>query len=153
MAAHRDEPNPLRPYYIPPSTVDLPQPSHHATPLSHLSSRSQIMKESTYGSSARNILSDVDYSEYLSDSSPSLSDVIRRLSEQAIWKYTSVFLAQPFEVVKTVLQVYVASTERQHTAEDLRSADDARRRYSRNLSRVYVFGFLARHITVLTCRG
>jgi fusion and transport protein UGO1 len=53
----------------------------------------------------------MDYSDYLSSSSPSAKDVVRQLAEQAVWKYTSVFLAQPFEVAKTVLQVHVAGSD------------------------------------------
>ena len=61
----------------------------------------------------------MDYSEYISDVSPSSSDIGKQLVEQALWKYTSVFLAQPFEVAKTVLQVQVVSG-------DLRSSAQAR---------------------------
>ena len=53
----------------------------------------------------------MDYSDYLSDSSPSATEVIKQLSEQALWKYTSVFLAQPFEVAKTILQVHIAAAD------------------------------------------
>ncbi|KAL8787376.1 MAG: hypothetical protein Q9213_002259 [Squamulea squamosa] len=52
----------------------------------------------------------MDYSEYLSDASPSSTATIKALAEQALWKYTSVFLAQPFDVAKTVLQVRSPST-------------------------------------------
>lgn len=52
-------------------------------------------------------------------------DIMKRLVDQALWKYTSVLLAQPFEVAKTVLQVQVASTGQdgslhRATAEDMR---------------------------------
>ena len=50
----------------------------------------------------------MDYSEYIPEASPSNSEIGKQLVEQAIWKYTSVFLAQPFEVAKTVLQVQLA---------------------------------------------
>lgn len=36
--------------------------------------------------------------------------MVKRLMDQAIWNYTSVLLAQPFEVAKTVLQVHLASS-------------------------------------------
>ena len=64
------------------------------------------------GSSARNILADMDYSEYLSQSSPSPGEIGRSLVEHAIWKYTSIFLAQPFDVAKTVLQAQTGNVER-----------------------------------------
>jgi fusion and transport protein UGO1 len=50
------------------------------------------------------MLSDLDYSDYLSDASPSAADMMREWLDQALWKYMSVLLAQPFEVAKTVLQ-------------------------------------------------
>ena len=59
----------------------------------------------SFGTSARDILSDLGYSEYLSDASPSAAEVIKGLVDQALWKYSSVLLAQPFEVAKTLLQV------------------------------------------------
>ena len=68
-----------------------PNSSSHRTSSSHLS--------------ARDILNDLDYESYLSEPSPSSTDVIRQISERAIWKYSSVFLAQPFDVAKTILQV------------------------------------------------
>ena len=55
----------------------------------------------------------MDYSDYLSSSSPSVTSVIKQLAEQAVWKYTSVFLAQPFEVAKIVLQVQNISPDPQ----------------------------------------
>ena len=48
------------------------------------------------------------YSDYLTESSPSATEILRKLSEEALWEYTSVFLAQPFELAKAVLQVHVA---------------------------------------------
>ncbi|KAL8855666.1 MAG: hypothetical protein Q9178_007677 [Gyalolechia marmorata] len=117
MSATREGPNPLRPYYIPPSVGNTtgtasakPSPSpkfggNHGSPSPSATSPS-------FGSSARNILADMDYSEYLSDPSPSTTATIKALAEQALWKYTSVFLAQPFEVAKTLLQVRAPAIER-----------------------------------------
>lgn len=51
------------------------------------------------------MLSDLDYSDYLSDASPSVAEMIKGLVDQGLWKYTSVLMSQPFEVAKTVLQV------------------------------------------------
>lgn len=78
----------------------------------------------SFGSSARDILSDLDYSDYLSDSSPSLVDMIKQLIDQALWKYTSILLAQPFEVAKTVVQVQIA----QNSSRSAAAAEDMRRR-------------------------
>lgn len=68
----------------------------------------------------------MDYSDYIPESSPSSTAVVKGLVEQAIWKYTSVFLAQPFEVAKTVLQVQAGSQAqkplpKETFAEDMRS--------------------------------
>ncbi len=113
MSAQREGPNPLRPYYIPPSVGSPPDIGRNASTAPGIASRyaSAATETSSFGSSARNILADMDYSDYLSSSSPSAKDVVRQLAEQAVWKYTSIFLAQPFEVAKTVLQVHVAGSD------------------------------------------
>ncbi|MCJ1259443.1 mitochondrial fusion and transport protein ugo1 [Lignoscripta atroalba] len=112
MSGPREGPNPLRPYYIPPSVGPPLDTSQNISSAHTIGSKhaSASKPPTSFGSSARDILSDLDYSEYLSDSSsPSPADVIKRLVDQALWKYTSVLLAQPFEVAKTVLQVQLAS--------------------------------------------
>ncbi|PKX96680.1 mitofusin complex protein UGO1 [Aspergillus novofumigatus IBT 16806] len=100
MNSSREGPNPLRPYYVPPSfgleASNASSSSHTAAPSS-----AQV-----FGSSARDLLPDLDYSEYL-ESSPSLSEWIREAMDAAIWRYTSVLTAQPFDVAKTILQAYV----------------------------------------------
>ena len=96
MSASIEGPNPLRPYYMPPTV---------GTSSDHHNNVSPPRTTNSFGSSARNILADMDYSEYMSDASPSTAEMGKKLLEQALWKYTSVFLAQPFEVAKTVLQV------------------------------------------------
>lgn len=110
--------NPLRPYYVPPSASshsavfgDLPPPTSYNS--NNVSSTNQTSR--SLGSSARNILADIDYSEYLSDPSPSSRNIGRSLVEQAIWKYTSIFLAQPFDVAKTVLQAQKGDAEHKST--------------------------------------
>ncbi|KAI9793437.1 MAG: mitochondrial fusion and transport protein ugo1 [Peltula sp. TS41687] len=104
MSTTREGPNPLRPYYIPPSVGLPPDPT---TTVPNSSSTSST--NSPFTSSARGIFSDLDYSEYLSDASPSVSELIKKLLDQALWKYSSVLIAQPFEVAKTILQCYDAS--------------------------------------------
>ena len=71
----------------------------------------------------------MDYSDYISESSPAPTDFIRRLVEQALWKYFSVFLAQPFEVAKIVLQVHVPSGKQKGIAREGGHVDDGRRRH------------------------
>ncbi|OCK97306.1 mitochondrial carrier [Cenococcum geophilum 1.58] len=104
MATSRDASNPLRPYYIPPS-IGLPPDTtaNNTAPPSH-----SPPSKPSFGTHARDILSDLDYGDYLSDSSPSLAEMAKKLVDQAIWNYTTVLLAQPLEVAKTVLQVYQA---------------------------------------------
>ena len=69
----------------------------------------------------------MDYSDFLSDASPSATEMLKNLTEQAIWKYTSVLFAQPFEVAKTVLQVHVARSGHESSSSDA-VAEDMRRR-------------------------
>lgn len=130
MSAPREGPNPLRPYYIPPSVGLSTDPTSHASAAHSIGSKhvsSAAAAKATFGSSARDILSDLDYTDYLSDSSPSAMDILKRLVDQALWKYTSVLLAQPFEVAKTVLQVRVASAGHNGSIHEA-TAEDMRRR-------------------------
>ena len=53
--------------------------------------------------------------------------MLKGFVEQALWKYTSIFLAQPFEVVKTVLQVHVATGKHKSIARDAFAGDGKRR--------------------------
>ena len=48
---------------------------------------------------------DLDYNEYLGDASPNMMKNVKNLIDELLWKYTSVLMAQPFEVAKTILQV------------------------------------------------
>ena len=101
MATSRDTPNPLRPYYVAPSigsTYERPNITGSA-PTSGLG----------LGRSARDLFSDLDYRSPLIDrDGPGLAEWGRKIADQALWKYTSVLLAQPFDVAKTILQVRMA---------------------------------------------
>lgn len=97
----REGVNPLRPYYIPPS-AGLSSSADSPPPPPEVASASSAH---VFGSSARDLLPDLDYSDYL-DSSPSISDWIRDALDRAIWRYTSTLTAQPFDVAKTILQAY-----------------------------------------------
>lgn len=134
-------PNPLRPYYIPPSAGPPPDysqnlPSTSSIGRKYAASAPATTSTSSFGSSARNILADMDYTDYLSESSPSPAEVVKRLLEQALWKYTSIFLAQPFEVAKTVLQVQLSNTAQKAIAQ-AGNADDSRRRLPSHWNDVY----------------
>lgn len=108
MATSRDAPNPLRPYYVPPSIgTPLDTSSANATSSSIGSKPASTSSFPSFGSSARDLLSDLDYGDYLGDRTPSAGAAVKSLLDKALWRYTSVLLAQPFEVAKTVLQVHL----------------------------------------------
>ncbi|OJJ95517.1 hypothetical protein ASPACDRAFT_36352 [Aspergillus aculeatus ATCC 16872] len=117
MSSPLEGPNPLRPYYFPPSLgLDT---GHAASPPDASSSATQV-----FGGSARDLLPDIDYSDYL-ESSPSVSSWIRDALDQALWRYTSVLTSQPFDVAKTILQAYVApgdATDGQWAMHDRRAS-------------------------------
>lgn len=107
IAPSYEGPNPLRPYYRPPS---LSERAADFTPnlTSPIPSTSSPRNLSSFGSSARDILSDLNYSDVLGDAAPSTAAGVKSLFDQAVWRYSSVFMAQPFEVAKVVLQCRVA---------------------------------------------
>ncbi|KAJ5145883.1 uncharacterized protein N7515_000447 [Penicillium bovifimosum] len=96
--ASREGINPLRPYYIPPSGLS---PTSNAPPEVASPSSAQV-----FGSTARDLIPDLDYADYL-EASPSISDWVRDALNRALVRYTKVLTAQPFDVAKTILQVYV----------------------------------------------
>ncbi|KAH6658701.1 mitochondrial carrier domain-containing protein [Truncatella angustata] len=102
----RDGVNPLRPYYIPPTigeqTESIPR---QPNPFSHASATAGASNSTKYASRARDIFPDLDYRDYVNDPSPSTIQSVKELIDELLWKYTSVLMAQPFEVAKTVLQV------------------------------------------------
>lgn len=99
MAHQREGVNPLRPYYIPPTIGDepLPAPGPHAF--------AEGAATGKYTSKARDIFSDIDYKDYISEDSSSVVQTVKDLLDELLWKYTSVLMAQPFDVAKTILQV------------------------------------------------
>lgn len=107
MSFSRDEPNPLRPYAVPVSSQPSAIPSPKAAPSQSRvnAGKPSVGPRASYGSAGRDILSNVDYGDYLPDASPSMTEMIKSLADQGVWKYTSVLLAQPFEVTKIMLQV------------------------------------------------
>lgn len=107
----RDEPNPLRPYYKPPSIgihPDLPagnstSPSPNSGSTHGLGARNG--SAAAYASSARDMFSELDYSDYLSDTSPSSLESVHRQINEWTSRYFATLLSQPFDVAKTILQV------------------------------------------------
>jgi fusion and transport protein UGO1 len=94
------EPNPLRPYYVPPSIGPTPSASP-SQPL-HAAKQSPT-SSSSFSTSARDLLPELDID--LKSSTSEAWQQTRSLVDTLVWRYSSVLLAQPFDVAKTVLQV------------------------------------------------
>ena len=110
MQDSRHVPNPLRPYYVPPSIG--------TEPISNTTTSASKPPSSSFS------FPDIDYSDYISDGSPSIPASIKSVVDQAFWKYTNVLLAQPFEVAKLILQTRVAQDEEEEASETPHPADE-----------------------------
>ncbi|CAK7567540.1 MAG: hypothetical protein SEPTF4163_005506 [Sporothrix epigloea] len=115
MASQASGVNPLRPYYIPPA-IGTDFDGINATNATAGNSSSygggvvsrqfsQKSNISPYSHKARDIFADLDYKDYLAEPSPSVVQSAKNVVDELIWRYTSVIMAQPFEVAKTILQV------------------------------------------------
>ena len=102
MSTSREGPNPLRPYYIPPS-IGIPQ-QDVPIPSSGTGLGIRNGSAASYASSAREIFSDIDY-DYLKDSSPTSAEWLQENINDLLYRYISVLLSQPFDVARTILQV------------------------------------------------
>ncbi|KAL2269011.1 hypothetical protein VTJ83DRAFT_3857 [Remersonia thermophila] len=103
MAHHTsDGVNPLRPYYIPPSIREAPEPLPTPGPKPFAA---QPPPAGRYATKARDIFSDLDYKDYIAEPSPSVVQTVKELLDDLLWKYMSVLMAQPFEVAKTIMQI------------------------------------------------
>jgi fusion and transport protein UGO1 len=111
MSTSRDTLNPLRPYYRPPS-IGIPTDTPGATSSGTHGLGSKNGSAASYASSARDIFSELDYGDYLSDNTPTALESVRKQVDEWFYKYTSILLSQPFDVAKLVLQV------RSHELED-----------------------------------
>ena len=132
MANPRDGPNPLRPYssYSVPSPLD-PSSTRNLASGSNSSGPSPG-SGSGLGSSRRGILPDLDYGDYLPDSSPSIAEGWKAFLDEELWRYSSVLLAQPFELAKTVLQVQDAGAVVDPTRAEEGQGDEAEGEYDRD---------------------
>jgi fusion and transport protein UGO1 len=102
MTSTKDGVNPLRPYYIPPRIGEQTESLPRANPFSNTSTNAT---STGYASKARDIFPDIDYKDHLDELSPSTIESVKQFVDELLWKYTSVLMAQPFEVAKTILQV------------------------------------------------
>jgi fusion and transport protein UGO1 len=134
MSTSREGPNPLRPYYIPPSIGIPPE-----VPLSTNSTTHGVGLKNgsaaSYASSARDIFSDIDYSDYLADTSPSTIESLQKLINDTFTNYAGILCAQPFEVAKTVLQVKLQEPVDGSIPTGV--AEDIRKRPSNNRGSLY----------------
>lgn len=145
MTTSRDAPNPLRPYYVPPSIGAGPgQPN--AT-----NSTSTSASSAGFGRSARDLLSELDYGGPLLDrDGPSLGEMAKKILDQAVWKYTSVLLAQPLDVAKVVLQVKMAESDVAAAEKKSHSRSrDSSRRQAEVCTKIVVEMAQAKRCTVL----
>lgn len=109
MASTREGVNPLRPYYIPPRIGEQAESLPRANPFSNSTTTptATTTTSAKYASKARDIFPDIDYKDHLDELSPSTIESIKQFIDELLWKYTSVLMAQPFEVAKTILQVRI----------------------------------------------
>ncbi len=101
MSTTREGPNPLRPYYKPPS-IGIPQDFPGTTSSGTHGLGPRNGSAASYASSARDILSDIDYTDY---GSPSTVESVKKQIDDWVYRYMSILLGQPFDVAKTVLQI------------------------------------------------
>ncbi|KAI5365515.1 putative mitochondrial carrier domain superfamily [Septoria linicola] len=124
MAASR-EPNPLRPYYIPPSigpsVSASASASASASHAANASRNSTARPDASFSSSARDLFPDIDISSTTSEA----WSHTRSLFDTLAWRYTSVLLAQPFDVAKTILQVSLPQPQNQPTPSKKRTGQSA----------------------------
>ncbi|RMD40543.1 hypothetical protein DV735_g4610, partial [Chaetothyriales sp. CBS 134920] len=90
--------NPLRPYYVPPLAGE-------ASSAAAATAITKTSTASTFG------FPDIDYSDYMPEPSKSVRSSIKKLLDQAVWKYSTVLMAQPLEVAKLILQVHVVGDD------------------------------------------
>lgn len=129
------EPNPLRPYYIPPSIGPAPG----AVPNNASAQSSSMPRASrpphSYQSNTSDLLPDLDL-DFSSSAGEAWTNT-RKLLDTLAWRYASCLMAQPFDVAKTILQVSLppsavpASTPRKRRTsprQSSRRAEGSRRR-------------------------
>lgn len=133
MTHNREGVNPLRPYYIPPTIGDEPLPS---SPGPHAFANNGTAGTGHYASKTRDIFSDIDYRDYISDPSSSAVQTVKDLLDGLLWKYTSALMAQPFDVAKTILQVRSQEDPAALLA-PATPAQDPRRRTSESRTSIY----------------
>lgn len=101
MASSNQQPNPLRPYYIPPSIG--PKASASTSQTADAARAGATRSSASISSSARDLFPELDLD--LKSTTSEAWQHTRSLFDTLAWRYTSVLLAQPFDVAKMILQV------------------------------------------------
>ncbi|OQO15343.1 hypothetical protein B0A48_00726 [Cryoendolithus antarcticus] len=97
------EPNPLRPYYIPPSIGEAPGAASTASQAHPSAVPRTSRPAATLHSTASDLLPDITID--LRSSAGEAWTNTRTLLDALAWRYASCLMAQPFDVAKTILQV------------------------------------------------
>nr|OQO16449.1 hypothetical protein B0A51_17469 [Rachicladosporium sp. CCFEE 5018] len=97
------EPNPLRPYYIPPSIGEAPGAASTASQAQPSAIPRTSRPAATLHSTASDLLPDINID--LRSSAGEAWTNTRTLLDALAWRYASCLMAQPFDVAKTILQV------------------------------------------------
>jgi fusion and transport protein UGO1 len=97
------EPNPLRPYYIPPSIGPAPGAVPNNASAQTTTMPRAARPTSSYQSNATDLLPDIDL-DFRSSAGEAWTNT-RALLDTLAWRYASCLMAQPFDVAKTILQV------------------------------------------------
>jgi mitochondrial fusion and transport protein UGO1 len=117
------EPNPLRPYYVPPSIG----PTASTSPSQPLHTARHSTPSSSFSTSARDLLPELDID--LKSTTSEAWQQTRSLVDTLVWRYSSILLAQPFDVAKTVLQVSLPPSQ-QELAPSRKRRTSPKRAYS-----------------------
>lgn len=97
------EPNPLRPYYIPPSINAYPSDGTSRSPPQAPGLPRPGRPTSTIASQTNDLLPGLDL-DFKSTASEAWTNT-RALLDTLAWRYASTLMAQPFDVAKIILQV------------------------------------------------
>ncbi|KAK5728551.1 hypothetical protein LTR15_001687 [Elasticomyces elasticus] len=120
------EPNPLRPYSAYYRAPTIGPPPSAAAPIQPHTGRPTSGSAASISSTARDLLPELDID--LKTSAGEAWQNTRSLLDTLVYRYTSVLLAQPFDVAKTVLQVSLPSQPEITTGATQRRRIDPRRR-------------------------
>ena len=111
MSYQREGVNPLRPYYIPPTIGEGPEliatsgSSNTYNGAGAAAGRAGNMTSRGASYKPGEFIIDIDYRANMNEDALSVARNVKDFIDDLLWKYSSVLMAQPFEVAKTILQV------------------------------------------------